>query len=164
MLEVGKKSRLAEPGESLPVYDLGFGKIGIVMGWDVFFPEAVCSLALRGAEIIIAPTAAAMASKFRWLSVLSSHAVCNNVFVIRVNRCGKENDLDFYGESFCVDPFGVLLDEPTFHRDSLMVMDLDLKEVGIARKEFPFLAERRPDLYAIQQETLDRRSTDDCIY
>ncbi|MBN1878677.1 carbon-nitrogen hydrolase family protein [bacterium] len=150
---------LADPGEEIPVIDLGFSRIGILMGWDAFFPEAVQSLALRGCEIIIVPTAAALASKFRWLSVLTSHSVCNNVFVIRINRCGNEGDLEFYGESFCIDPFGVLLDEPTFHRDSLMIADLKLRDIGIARKEFPFLSERRPDIYNTMIEGTQEESS-----
>lgn len=138
---------LAESGELLPVVNIGDLNIGILMGWDAFFPEAVTSLALRGMDFLIVPSAAAMASKFRWLSVLTSHSVCNNVFVIRVNRCGKEGELEFYGESFCIDPFGVLMDEPTFHRDSVMITDLDLSEIAAAQGEFPFLKERRPEIY-----------------
>jgi len=113
----------------------------------VFFPEAARLLSLKGAELIIAPTAAALASSSRWLSVLIGHAICNNCWVFRVNRCGKESDLEFYGESFCVDPFGHLLEEPTFHRDSLMIADLDFTDVNKAKQEFPFHRERRMDIY-----------------
>ncbi len=138
---------LADPGQDIPLFKTKQATIGVSMGWDVFFPEAFRSMALRGAEIIIAPTAAALGSKFRWLSVLSGHAICNNLFLVRINRCGTEKDLTFYGESFCVDPFGSLIDEPTFHRDSLMVVDINLADIDESRKEFPFLKEMRTDLY-----------------
>lgn len=148
---------LAESGQDIPVFVTDCATIGIAMGWDVFFPEAISSMALKGAEMIIAPTAAALGSKFRWLSVLSAHAVCNNLFVVRVNRCGTEQDLSFYGESFCVDPFGSLVDEPTFHRDSLMIIDLNLSDIDASRKEFPFLDQRRPDLYRLPESPDNER-------
>lgn len=140
---------LAESGKDIPLFKTNQATVGVIMGWDVFFPEVIRSMALREAEIVLAPTAAALGSKFRWLSVLSAHAVCNNLYVVRINRCGTENDLEFYGESFCVDPFGSLVDEPTFHKDSLMIVDIDLGDIEKSRKEFPFLKEMRPDLYGL---------------
>jgi N-carbamoylputrescine amidase len=154
---------LAEPGQNIPLFVTDYATVGIAMGWDVFFPEAISSMALRGADIIVAPTAAALGSKFRWLSVLASHAVCNNLFVIRINRCGTEHDLSFYGESFCVDPFGSLIDEPTFHRDSLMIIDLNLSDIAASKKEFPFLDQRRPDLYRLPESPDNERKQKDDV-
>ncbi|MCD4655536.1 carbon-nitrogen hydrolase family protein [bacterium] len=145
--EYWEERQYVEAGDELSVFDFGFTKVGILMGWDVFFPEAVRMLSLKGADLIIAPTAAAMISHSRWLNVLIGHAVCNNCWVMRVNRCGKERELQFYGESFCVDPFGKLNEQPTFHKDALMIVDVDFADVELARREFPFQKERRIDLY-----------------
>jgi len=144
-----EETSLAAPGNDLPLFDLGFVKIGVLMGWDCFFPEAARILALKGAELLFVPTASAMASQKRWFHVLTGHSVCNGYFVVRVNRCGSEAELGFYGESFCVDPFGEPVTQPTFHKDALLVADIDLNEVSLARCEFSFMEERRPGLYGL---------------
>lgn len=143
-----EETALADAGDQLPVYDLGFLKIGILMGWDCFFPEAARILGLKGADLLFVPTASAFASQRRWFNVLTGHSICNGYFTVRVNRCGSEAELSFYGESFCVDPFGDIVTEPTFHKDALMLSDIDLNEVVQARQEFSFLDERRPELYS----------------
>lgn len=147
-----EESEIVDTGTQLPVFDIGFAKIGVLMGWDLFYPEAVRTLTSHCAELIVAPTASALASQSRWLNVLIGHAVCNNCFMLRVNRCGVEGDLEFYGESFCVDPFGHLLEQPTFHRDSVMISEVDMDDVKTARSEFDFMLARRPDLY-VQDNT-----------
>ncbi|MBN1296207.1 hypothetical protein JXA80_05455 [bacterium] len=148
-----EERQMVNPGDVYPVFDLGFTRIGILMGWDLFFPEAVRILALQGAELIIAPTASAMASQRRWIHVLAGHSICNGLFIFRINRCGTENGLPFYGESFCVDPFGEPIGEPVFHRDAVLLVDIDLEDVARARGEFAFLVERRPDLYGALTRT-----------
>jgi predicted amidohydrolase len=153
-IENWNEQALAEPGCELLCLDIGFAKLGLAMGWDAFFPEAFCAMRMNDVQMVAVPTAAALGSNFRWLSVLASHAVCNNLFIVRINRCGTEDNLSFYGESFCVDPFGNLIDEPTFHRDSLMVCDFKLDDVASARKEFPILEQRRPDVYGIYDSNL----------
>lgn len=130
-----------------PVFNTSFATIGIQTCWDNFFPEGPRILALRGAEIIFAPTAAAFDSESRWTSVISSNAINNNVFCFRINRVGKTGHLQFYGRSFCVDPFGEMINKPAFHRDAILIADIDLDVIRLARQEFPFLSDRRPDLY-----------------
>ena len=144
--EEGKYFQASEDG--FLVFDIGKAKIGIQTGWDVFFPEGARLLALQGAEIIFSPTAAAFDSQSRWQTVITSHAICNNIFVFRVNRVGKDGDLDFYGKSFCADPFGELAAKPAFHRDAIVLADLDLNAIKIARNEFPFLKQRQVDLFS----------------
>ena len=134
-------------GDSLPVFDLGGVKAGVQICWDNFFPEGARILALKGAEIIFAPTAAAFASQQRWLKVMAGHALCNGLFVLRVNRVGSEAKQDFYGMSFCLSPEGELLTEPAGLEEGVLLVEVALEEVRRARREWPFFKDRRPDLY-----------------
>ena len=93
------------PGNvGFPVFKTKFAIIGVQICWDNFFPEGSRILALKGAQIIFSPTAAAFASQKRWETVLSSNAISNGVYIFRVNRVGSEEKQDFYGKSFCVSP------------------------------------------------------------
>lgn len=143
------------PGDKgFPVFDLGLAKIGVQICWDNFFPEGTRNLALRGAQIVFAPTAAAFASQQRWLKVLAGNAIVNGLFVMRVNRVGSESKQDFYGMSFCISPEGDLVGEPTGLQEGILLVEVALDEVSRVRKEWPFLKDRRPEAYALlaQQE------------
>jgi len=136
------------PGNlGFPVFRTKFAVIGIQICWDNFFPEGSRILSLKGAEIIFSPTAAAFASQRRWETVISSNAIVNGVYIFRVNRVGSEEKQDFYGRSFCTSPEGELLNQPTGLKEGIALVDVDLKEVERARKEWPFLKDRRPESY-----------------
>ncbi len=79
--------------------------------------------------------------------MITSNAVANGVFVFRVNRVGSEEKQDFYGRSFCISPEGELLDKPTGMKDSIALVEIDLRSVDHARKEWPFLKDRKPESY-----------------
>jgi N-carbamoylputrescine amidase len=130
-----------------PVFETKFAPIGVQICWDNFFPEGSRILALKGAKIIFSPTAAAFASQRKWETVISSNAIVNGVYVFRVNRVGSEDKQDFYGRSFCISPEGELLDKPTGMKDSIALVEIDLKGVDKARKEWPFLKDRKPERY-----------------
>ena len=130
-----------------PVFKTKFAPIGVQICWDNFFPEGSRILALKGAKILFCPTAAAFASQRKWETVISSNAVANGVYSFRVNRVGSEEKQDFYGRSFCISPEGELLDKPTGMKDSIALVEVDLKNVDRARKEWPFLKDRRPETY-----------------
>jgi N-carbamoylputrescine amidase len=136
------------PGNlGFPVFGTRFAVIGVQICWDNFFPEGTRILALKGAQIVFAPTAAAFASSKRWETVISGHAISNGIYIFRVNRVGSEEKQDFYGRSFCVSPEGELLDAPTGINESIALIDVDLKEIDAARKEWSFFRDRRPDTY-----------------
>jgi N-carbamoylputrescine amidase len=138
-----------EPGDGgFPVFNVGVARVGVQICWDVFFPEGARSLALAGAQIIIAPTAAAFASQQRWETVLRSHAITNGVYVLRVNRVGSEEEHDFYGSSFCVDPEGDLVGTPSGMTDGVLVAEVDLDKIDQARTDWTYLEDRRPEVYA----------------
>jgi N-carbamoylputrescine amidase len=136
------------PGNlGFPVFKTKFAPIGIQICWDNFFPEGSRILALKGAQILFSPTAAAFASQRKWETVISSNAIANGVYIFRVNRVGSEEKQDFYGRSFCISPEGELLDKPTGMKDSIALIEIDLKNIDKVRKEWPFFKDRRPDSY-----------------
>ncbi len=136
------------PGNGgFPVFKTKFADIGVQICWDNFFPEGTRILALKGAQVIFCPTAAAFASKRRWETMISSHAISNGVFMFRINRVGSEEKQDFYGNSFCVSPEGELLDKPTGMKESVVLIDVDLESIERVRREWTFLKDRRPELY-----------------
>jgi N-carbamoylputrescine amidase len=136
------------PGNlGFPIFKTKFGIIGVQICWDNFFPEGSRILALKGAQIIFSPTAAAFASQKRWETVLSSNAISNGVYILRVNRVGSEEKQDFYGKSFCISPEGELVDQPTGMREGIALIDIDLKGIAQARREWPFFKDRRPEVY-----------------
>lgn len=144
-----------QSGSEFPVFDIDGAKVGVQICWDNFFPEGFRALALAGAEIVLLPTAAAFASAERWLAMAVSHAVANGMFVVRVNRVGKEMGLDFYGQSFCVKPDGELAAEPLGLTDGLLLVDCDTAEVRMARRTWPFFADRKPALYSSLSTEVD---------
>jgi N-carbamoylputrescine amidase len=136
------------PGNyGFPVFNTKIAPIGVQICWDNFFPEGSRILALKGAKIIFSPTAAAFASQRKWETVISSNAIANGVYIFRVNRVGSEEKQDFYGRSFCISPEGEFLDKPTGMKDSIALMEIDLKNIDKSRKEWPFFKDRRPEIY-----------------
>ncbi len=130
-----------------PVFHTKYATIGVQICWDNFFPEGSRILALKGAQVIFSPTAAAFASQERWRTVIASNAITNGVFIFRVNRVGSEEKQDFYGKSFCVSPEGELIDQPSGMKEGVTLIDIDLKQIDRARKEWPFLKDRKPEMY-----------------
>ena len=147
--------------------DLGFVAIeapgttvGPLICWDQWYPEAARLTALRGAEILVYPTAIGWhpsekakygASQLSaWQTIQRAHAIANGVFVVAVNRVGhegpKDGGLDFWGHSFVADPFGVVLAEAGEDED-VLVVECDLGRVEEVRQNWPFLRDRRIDAY-----------------
>ena len=136
------------PGNlGFPVFKTKFAVIGVQICWDNFFPEGSRTLALKGAQVVFSPTAAAFASQKKWETVISGNAISNSLYIFRINRVGSEEKQDFYGMSFCVSPEGQLLDKPTGMKEGIALIDIDLKEIDLVRKEWPFFKDRRPETY-----------------
>ncbi|MHB1661091.1 MAG: carbon-nitrogen hydrolase family protein [bacterium] len=134
-------------GNEFPVFETAFGKIGIQMCWDNFYPESSRILALKGAEIIFAPTASAFNTNGKWSLAISANAFLNGVYIFRVNRVGRDKPLDFYGKSFCVAPDGVIMDDFAGINECALIYNIDTKEVENARKNWPFMENRSKDAY-----------------
>ena len=124
--------------------------------YDQWFPEAARVNALHGAQVLFYPTAIGWFPEFRreepfsagrWEDAMRSHASMNGVFVVAVNRVGREGDLKFWGGSFVADPFGQVVARASRTRAQVLVADLDLDMVDRSRNGWGFLANRRPETY-----------------
>ena len=142
-----EKFYFASGEDGFPVFQTKYAKIGVQLCWDVFFPEGARALALKGAEIIVSPTAAAFASAQKWERMLTSAAIANGLYVFRINRVGGPERQRFYGKSFLVNPYGELTIEPTGKSDAVVLADVDLSEVEEARRIWNFFKDRKPELY-----------------
>ncbi len=137
-----------QPGDTgFPVFDTSCGKIGVQLCWDVFFPEGFRALALKGADVVLAPTAAAFASASKWERMVTSAAIANGIYVFRVNRVGGLERQRFYGKSFLANPFGEIVIEPTGKSDAVVMAEIDTDTVSEARELWNFLGDRRPETY-----------------
>jgi N-carbamoylputrescine amidase len=142
-----EKSYFRLGNSGFPVFSTAYARVGVQICWDNFFPEGSRCLALKGAQIIFSPTAAAFASQRRWQTMISANALANGVFILRVNRVGSEEKQDFYGKSFCVGPEGELLGSPSGMNEGIFLTDVDLREIARSRKDYPFFTDRQPRMY-----------------
>jgi N-carbamoylputrescine amidase len=136
------------PGSSgFPVFETTRGRIGIQICWDNLFSEGARILALRGAEIIFAPTAASINTHSLWERAVMANAFANHLFIFRVNRVGQEEGISFYGRSFCADPWGEMASELAGGKEAIVIADIDLAERKAASETWGFLKLRRPSEY-----------------
>ena len=146
------------PGDlGFKAWQTKFGRIGVLVCWDQWYPEAARLTALQGAEILFYPTAIGWhqyeresfgpAQADAWETIQRSHAIANGVYVCAVNRIGTEGSVDFFGRSFVSDPFGRLLQRASHDREEVIIQDCDLALVEETRRNWPFLRDRRIDAY-----------------
>jgi N-carbamoylputrescine amidase len=136
------------------VWDTKFGRLGVGICWDQWFPEAARAMVLDGAEVLFYPTAIGsepedpgLDTRHLWRRAMQGHAVSNLVPVIAANRTGVEGDQSFYGHSFVCDHFGDVLAELADAEEGVIVQELDLAEAARRRAAFGFFRDRRPELY-----------------
>lgn len=139
------------------------GKLGVLICWDQWFPEAARLATLHGAEILFYPTAIGWhpsekaqegeTQRSAWQTIQRSHAIANGVFVAAVNRVGHEkpaeggDGIEFWGSSFICDPLGVVLAEASMDQEEIIVAEVDVSRVEDVRRHWPFLRDRRVDAY-----------------
>jgi len=138
--------------------DTPAGRLGVLVCWDQWYPEAARLMALRGAEILIYPTAIGWArgekkevcqdQRSAWQTIQRSHAIANGLFVLSINRTGRENNLDFWGTSFISNTIGHVVSEAPTDRPEILHATLNLSETTTTRQHWPFLRDRRIDAYA----------------
>jgi N-carbamoylputrescine amidase len=139
------------PGDTgVPVYDTHFGRIGVAICYDRHYPEYMRALAVRGAEVVFVPQAGAVDEWPEGLyeGEMRVAAFQNGYFVALCNRVGKEDCLDFAGESFVCAPEGTVIARAPRGCDFILHADLDLSRARDSHARRLFLADRRPDLYA----------------
>lgn len=139
----------AEGDTGAPVYATKAGKVGVCICYDRHYPEVTRALALAGAELIVVPQAGATGEWPDGLyeAEMQVAAFQNGCFVALCNRVGKEDPLDFAGESFVCDPAGRVVARAPHGEDHLLMHDLDLAEVPRSHAKRLFLRDRRPALY-----------------
>lgn len=135
--------------------ELGGARLGMPTCWDEWFPEVARLYALRGAEILVYPTAIGSEpdhpdfdTQPLWQQVIVGNGIANGLFMVAPNRWGNEGTLNFYGSSFISDPYGRILAQAPRDESAVLVADLDLDQRRDWLTLFPFLATRRPDTYA----------------
>lgn len=147
------------PGDTgFRAFDTKFGRIGVGICWDQWFPEAARAMALMGAEILLYPTAIGseldkpdLDSKNHWQTTMRGHAAANIMPVIASNRIGKESSkdlsLEFYGSSFISNHLGELVCEADRESENIITHQFDLDEIALYRRDWGVFRDRRTDLY-----------------
>ncbi len=139
------------------------GRLGVLVCWDQWYPEAARLMALAGAELLIYPTAIGWSpeddgdeqarQRDAWITVQRGHAIANGLPLLAVNRCGIETEpgakggISFWGSSFGCGPQGELLAMASNDQDEVLLVDLDLERSEAVRRWWPFLRDRRIDAY-----------------
>jgi N-carbamoylputrescine amidase len=147
------------PGDAgVRAVDTAAGRIGVLICWDQWFPEAARLLALDGAELLLYPSAIGWqpeedatlreAQLDAWVTSMRAHAIANGVYVAAVNRTGREERLEFWGSSFVCDPAGRLLARATRGEEEIVAADCPREAIETQRRTWPFLRDRRVDAYA----------------
>ena len=153
--------------------DLGFlsiptraARVGTLVCWDQWYPEAARLTALAGAQLLVYPTAIGWETGVRpeweaaehdaWETAQRAHAIANGVFVVAVNRVGAEERLTFWGQSFVADPFGRVIARASASEEETLVVDCDLSLIEECRRGWPFLRDRRIDAYGDLTEAIPR--------
>jgi N-carbamoylputrescine amidase len=143
------------PGDTgFKAWDTRFGKIGVGICWDQWFPESARGMMLQGADILLYPTAigsephnAALDTRDRWQLAQRGHAVSNVAPVAASNRVGTENGQTYYGSSFISDQHGVLVAQLDRKEEGVLTHTFDLESIRTERAAWGIFRDRRPELY-----------------
>lgn len=170
------------PGDlGFQAFDTCVGRVSPLICWDQWYPEGARLAALRGASVLLYPTAigwhphekdtAGASQRDAWRTVQRGHAIANGIYVAVVNRVGHERPRDgapgieFWGSSFISDPFGIVLAEASTGQEEILLAEIDLQRLEDVRRNWPFLRDRRIDAYGeITSRLLDgSRLSDDKV-
>ena len=147
-------------------FETPFGRIGVLVCWDQWYPEGARLTAMQGADILFYPTAIGWhpaekeqfgASQLdAWRTIQRGHAIANGIYVAAVNRVGFEGTpdrgLEFWGNSFVADPFGIVLAEASHDKEEILIVECDRARMEDVRRNWPFFRDRRIDQYGALTE------------
>lgn len=142
-------------------FDTRFGRLGVLVCWDQWYPEGARLTALQGANVLFYPTAIGWhpsekaeygaAQLDAWRTIQRGHAIANGIYVCAVNRIGyegpPERGLEFWGNSFVCDPFGQVIAEASTDKEEILIAECDPQRMEEVRRNWPFLRDRRIDAY-----------------
>ncbi|MFA6171460.1 MAG: carbon-nitrogen hydrolase [Patescibacteria group bacterium] len=153
-----EKNYFKEGNKGYRIYKTKYADFAVLICYDQWFPEAARMAALGGAEIIFYPTAIGTIIGDKdnygdwhnaWETVQRGHAIANSVNVVAVNRVGREDKINFWGQSFVADAFGKIIKKASAKKDETIIAKLDLGLNNHIRKEWGFFTNRRPDTYKL---------------
>jgi predicted amidohydrolase len=136
-----------DQGEELSVFPTTFGKIGLLICYDLNFPELAKALTLQGADLLICISASPSTTRRYFETLLPARALENTVFVAYVNLAGNQEDLIYWAGSQVYDPLGNLIIKAPYFKESIITCDIDLKQLEPARARRPVLRDIRPEIY-----------------
>jgi N-carbamoylputrescine amidase len=151
------------PGDlGFPNFDTPFGRVGVLVCWDQWYPEAARLSSLAGANILFYPTAIGWhpsekaqhgkAQLDAWQTIQRGHAIASGIYVAAANRVGFEgppdHGLEFWGSSFVADPFGQIIAQASTDKEETLIVECDTHRMEEIRQNWPFLRDRRIDAYA----------------
>jgi predicted amidohydrolase len=147
-----QESKFVRPGSELFLHHADFGCLGLIICYDLRFPELTRTLCLQGAEILVIPAAFPMADfspgEDHWQILTRAAALHNLVYVLAVNQIGSHGDMKFFGRSVIVDPWGVEIAKAS-NAEGIICGDIDFEYAQTMRKERKVWEHRRPDLYRL---------------
>ena len=150
-----EKDYFKESDIGYKIYKTKYATFAVLICYDQWFPEAARAVRLEGAEIIFYPTAIGNIVGYKaegdwhdaWETSQRGHAIANSLYVVGVNRVGKEGQMQFFGQSFVSDPFGKILKRADKNKEEVLVAKLDLERNNFYSEGWGFLRNRRPDTY-----------------
>lgn len=136
-----------DEGEHLPIISTPFGNIGLLICYDVFFPEICKAYSLQSADILIVISASPSVTRTYFERILPARAIENTAFVLYSNIVGTQENLVFWGGSQAYDPFGNILTKAPYFKESIVTCTLDFDQLSVARAHRPVLRDTRSEIY-----------------
>lgn len=137
-----------DQGEKIKVFNTEYGKIGLIICYDIFFPEISKALSLQGADIIVCISASPNISKKYFETLIPARAVENTVFFLYNNIVGTQENLTFWGGSQAYDPLAKLLIKAPYYKESIKTFEIDVDSLNTMRANRPVLRDIRPEIYS----------------
>ncbi|WP_350449477.1 nitrilase-related carbon-nitrogen hydrolase [Aminobacterium mobile] len=134
-------------GNDYPIFNMDFGKVGIIVCYDAGFPEAMRTLCLKGAEMVFIPSAWRVEDEDMWDLNIPQRALENLLFTVGVNGVGMNGSLHLFGKSKLCNPRGTIVRELPIDSEAVEVITIDLDDVRRFRTEIPYLRDRKPHIY-----------------
>jgi len=141
-----EEMRYFGPDDEIPVFDTQFGKLGMVICYDIFFPELTKAMALKGADFIVCISASPSISKKFFETVLPARAIETTAFTFYANLLGREENFTFWGGNRIISPTGLEVAKAPIYEEDVLTVEIDLEDLDRARKGRPVLGDTRTEV------------------